>query len=515
MAAPVIIVESEAKAALLRSQLGKEMEVAVLPAAPAKASWLVPKDKLKRAMPRFGFAPLPAARPLLDRLHAAQDRDIYLALENNVQGEYWSWLLSGHLAEVTKGRLVPGRLRLCGLNREEIQQGLRLVDTIREEAAIHAHIRLLLNACLGKHLDRLLGTRYGPQNLPLDFCTLAVLGLLREREAELAAHTPPVRWQVRTTLACDDRPLAARLSFAFGLSEDGLFGQAAEAKAAIELFQGQPAIVREIRREETLLEPPPPYRWPELVQEAFRLHGFSPLLVIRSLEELAAGVQLDGGPVALIGSSWCLAPVSCASVAGRCKAYLAGQGTAAGDTGDGTEPEGGGLSPLRPEIGPERLPPALPAEARIIYGMIRSRALASQMTPARVETAEVVLGAGDACRFSAALRRVLAPGFLDLPRPFTSRICVSPPPSSTSGKGRSLPSSRSRRGRIPPRPSCTASPPWSPISRNTGWVPIRWSPPGWPGWPRPAISSCCRKGGCGPGTTSRRPPPSSTGRCRP
>lgn len=442
MAPPLIVVESEARAVVLRAQMGKEMEVVLLPAAPAKASWRVPKDKLRRVRPRFDFASLPAARPVLDRLHASRDREIYLALANNLQGEYWSWLLSGYLAAVSKGRQVPGRLRPLGLNREELGHSLLRVDTIRAEAAIGCHLRLLLNNSLGKHLDRLLGTRYAPGNLPLDFCTLAIIGLLREREAEIHDHVPPRKWQVRTVFTTGEDSFAARLCYAYGRSEDGYFTQAEKARAASELFRKEAIVVQAVRRTESLLQPPPPYRWPDLVQDALVLHGFSPGQVGRSLEDLGAGVELDGVPMALVSGMWSLVPVACGSLAEKTGEFLAGQGLLAGGDGNETEPEPGSLLPLRPEIEPEQLPAAVSAATRLIYAMIRSRAMASQMAPARIETGEVDFGAGEACRFRAVLRQVLAPGFLEFDQGGQERELLAPSPLDHLQEGNKVALSR-------------------------------------------------------------------------
>ncbi len=415
MAKSVVIVEAAAKAKTLEDQLGGEVETILVQVAPAKASYVPPKDHLHREKPHFDFAPDPKEKIFLDRLRACQGREIYLALDGDWRGEYWAWLISGYWATVAPGSAQPKRLGLTGLAGETLRESFRRVEPVSEEKGAATYIRMLFESYLGRHLQRLLGSRTGPSGLPLNYPSLTTLFLLAERETEIRMYTPIAKWKVKVKISSEAGDCMLSLHEAYGVTDNGFLRNEKEVHAAINLFNNASFQVREVEGSPLAVAPPEPYRFMELLRDGVAQGGLSPLTAMTAIRNLYYGVQVDGKWLGLVtaflppvmeqDASLSLLAKIREQVGKRLGAACLGQEISLEDTR-------GLILPTEPALGPEELSGKLgPAEDKI-YRLIWARALASQMKEVKGELRAVTVEAGEDCIFQGSTKVLADKGFL-------------------------------------------------------------------------------------------------------
>jgi len=413
MAAPLVIVESQATARTLIDQYGGEAEFVVVASPPMQVS---SGNGAGHAGASFDFSPLPQEKALIETLQDARGREILLALPPDRQGEYWAWMINGYLAKLTGGAGMPPRcLRLLGLRRDEVLAGLGQAGPVDTAAGEAYHIHMLFNAALGSHILRLLGTQRGPNNLPLNFDSLTTIFFLVEREEEIRANSPVKKWQIQVTLASGAGEFVARLQSAPGSGPDGFFKEAAQGKEAVNLFKDLLFEVVSVAREAVLIAPPAPFRLSELLTDVVSRFGMELRAVLAAVRLLFHGVELNGVSMGLISS---FLPQDKAGSLENLEARIRDQvvkeyGEEAGPGGAEPLPgDEGFILPLAPEITAAALAGKLPEEVLRVYELIRLRALASQMAEAEEEAVAVELKAGPSCRFLARGRALREQGFL-------------------------------------------------------------------------------------------------------
>jgi len=413
MARDVIVVESEQKARTIAAQLAGEVETLVVTSAPVRATLLPPADPLKREPPQFSFTRVAEQQEFFAKLPPSGGATIYLAFDSDQRGEYWAWLINEYLLAESNGQHGGRRLHLFGLSHDELRESFRLVEPVDSETAVACHLRMLFNVHLAHHLKRLLGTDTGPQGVPLNSDTLATVFLLVERETEIRAFTPPLKWQVRVRLAGAAGEFDARLIEAYGVTDDGYVRDALQGKDLVGMFRGRPFKVSEVTEEELQIEPPAPFRLMELLQEAYLAYQLQPAQVVAALRQLYDGVTMAGETVGLISSFVSPESSEARAVWSRVRGQVEEQFGAGALAATERELEmKGALVPLRPELLPASLAGNVETAVQQVYGLIHSRALASQMQDAEGLVIDVVLQAGDACLFRASGRKIRQPGFL-------------------------------------------------------------------------------------------------------
>lgn len=435
MAKPVVIVEAAAKAKTLADQLGEEVETILVQAAPAKASYVSPKDHLHREKPHFDFGPETKEKIFLDRLRACQGREIYLALDGDWRGEFWSWLISGYWAMVAPGSKQPQRLGLTGLAGEALQGSFRQVEPVSDEKGAATYVRMLFESYLGRHLQRLLGSRSGPNGLPLNYPSLTTLFLLAERETEIRMYTPIARWKVKVKISSEAGDCVLSLQEAYGVTDDGFLRNEKEVHAAINLFNNASFQVRDVVASPLVVAPPEPYRFMELLRDGVAQGGLSPLAAMTAIRNLYYGVQVDGRWLGLVTAFLPPAMAQGAPVALFAKIReQVGKRLGAACLGPETKPENtrGLILPTEPALGPEELAGKLgPAEDKI-YRLVWARALASQMKEAQGELLAVTVVAGEDCLFQGSTKVLADKGFLAI-YPGCQEHELMAPPSPLAG----------------------------------------------------------------------------------
>lgn len=376
----LVIVENEAKAKALAGQAGGVHETLLLRSAPMKVSHNANAAKLYAGETGFQFVPaeteMEFAKALLTNLH----KDIYVALDSDQQGEYWSWMLSKFTFAASKGQKGIRRIHVAGFAGEELAESFRLVEPVQDSAAAAFYIRSLFNGCLLRHLHRLLGTVHGPGGLPLNFAALTALALLEERRAEAAAFSAPAKWRIALRLSPAAGACMVRLQEAYGITDDGYFKDLSEVKKALALFEGRPLTVKGVADSALTIEPPMPYRLAELLHDAYTMLAMGPATVLHVLQKLHSGLAVDGRHTGLITAPFAVIPFPYQSTLSRLRKEVATR------YGSGElierQPNGHVILPLLPGLAGDHLQDVLAAEERQLYDLIRARALASQMPQA-------------------------------------------------------------------------------------------------------------------------------------
>ncbi|MFZ5776433.1 MAG: DNA topoisomerase [Thermodesulfobacteriota bacterium] len=442
MSKRVVVVESPEKAMTLAAQFDGEVETLVVETAPARATLIPAKEPLRRGAARFTFAADTGTEGFLDQLRARQGQDIYLALDGDWRGEYWAWLLNGYWESVSQGGRQFHRLDLLGLAGETLAESFRLVTPVRAEQGGAVQVRLTFEMALGRHLQRLLGTRSGPNDLPITSLALASLALLSERETEIRLYSPIPCWRLKARVATSAGGEAVlTLEEAYGITDDALLRNDREVKGAIALFNHEDFVVREVELTPFTMPPPLPYGLAELLHDAVVLAGLAPLDAFAALRSLYYGVEVNGRRTGLLTAFFPVPGGDLGGVLARVRQQAAAV-CGPGNLGQGDIQEmaamAGLLLPILPEITPDSLRGKVSGAEESVYRLVWSRALASQLKDAEGEAVRVTVEAGSKCRFVGTASRATAPGFLSLYQGCAARELLAPSPLAKTRQGEQL-----------------------------------------------------------------------------
>ena len=437
----LVVVDSEEKVSALQSQLDGDCELFVLAAPPLKVSLkpCPPGQQCEKGKFSFSFLPLDSGKPLLGKLREYTGNAIYLAFDRDPRGEFMSWLVAKSMELVSPGASPPRRLHLLALHDEELRESFRLVEPIHVDRAVGYHDRAVFDVALSKHINRLLGTRTGPAGVPLSTSCLTTLLLLAEREAEVKAHSSRPKQRLRVKFAArGDTIFTAFLAYAFGVSDDGDLYGVKDVEAALRLLRSVEFVVSKVNKTPLVIEPPTPYRLVDLLEDAFVEHGISLGKTMMTVQRLFDGVSFDGKSMGFV-SAYAAIDIPTAVTVGNIRREVEKQVGSEPLLVDGNVAAGEGfLLPTRPDVEAQQLADIFDEEERRVYGLIRARALASQMRPAEGEAFEVEIQAGEHCFFKAVGKDISVPGHLAVYQGLRGRDLLEQSPLSGLKEGDSL-----------------------------------------------------------------------------
>ena len=397
MPGKLIIVESDERRAACAACFGDAAEI--ITAVPILTPVYRRPGKGKQG--GFAFTPTPEGEALRAALECDREREIILVFEDGPGGRHAAWLISAWLRELG-GRREPVLVTPFAFTPALIEAASREIRPIDEAPGREGYIRAAFDATLGRHLQRLIGTARGPGNMALDTALLAAVFLLQDREEGIGAFSPTPRWRVDATLRFEGHLFDARLQASFDLMTNGSVRTRREAEHIITLLEGDSFTVERVRRSPLTLPPPAPFRLPELLVEARRRLDLEPATVLEVLGRLT----LTAVSTPFAGSGDIGGLVRAALAAEVEKRYGA---EALGPEGEGLE--AGMICPADPALA-AKTAADLGEEARRLYELIESRALAACMTPATGELIQMEIAAGPESVFTVAFRSISDPGFL-------------------------------------------------------------------------------------------------------
>jgi DNA topoisomerase IA/ssDNA-binding Zn-finger/Zn-ribbon topoisomerase 1 len=409
MAQVLIIVDATAKAEFLQGYYGDDAECVVC----AWPLFRTSHQALASPLPglTFQFDPAAGSETCIAALHAHQDHEIMVCLDDTARADYLVWQISGYLAQIGDRSSTVKQVSPVAFNRQGIETAIRCARAVDPRQGVAHYAHLLFDECLARHLVRLIGTDHGPGHLPLRQPTLTTLFLLADQERELVMFQPVAKWQVQTELSALGQSFTASLAKGLDLPADGLIRDESKARIIQDQVTYLPFVVDAIQRSPLTIAPPQPYLLAELVHDAKVLLGLNPATTMAMIKKLCHGVAMGAGQMGLISS---YAPTTggptdeMLAALRRQVAALYGQGAPTADA----PCLAGMIVPLHPELSNAELQARMGEKEAAVYELIRRRAISSQMRPAVGETITVDLRAGKKNIFQAHFHELPDPGFL-------------------------------------------------------------------------------------------------------
>jgi len=411
--APIVIVDSTAKAAVCRGYFGGGAEVLLLNNELLTA---VHKSVNRAANKQdFELSVLDDGHEIISALRRSVDEDIYIVFDFDAAADYTAWLLAAFSRQQSGRRKPLTRLYPVGMGHLEIDDARQQIRVVEVESGVNVYVRRLFDTRLRAHLLRLLGTSRGPADLPLNLSSLTAIFSLADRENEIKAFEPVPKWQIIADLRLEGRIFSARLEEAFDLTVDGSFPEELDAGKLVLSLRQDKFLVESVKRQELVIPPPAPYQLPELLHDAKVLYQLNPLDTLDILGRLFDGVMFDGKVQGLISTP--LVGADEKSVADSLRRFAERvatlfDGEKAGN--DTIEPMAGLIYPLWLALEGRQLAGELTENERHIYDMLRCRALASLLPPALGENIRIEIAGGPETMFTLTLPSITTPGFLDI-----------------------------------------------------------------------------------------------------
>lgn len=408
---PLFIVESEAKAKMLEQLAGEGASCFLLSSLPVRVEVLsspgdAPPANNEEA---YAFFLNKSEENLAALFEKSAERQIYLALDGDSKGRHWAWLLQNYL-KVHHPVVKCQVLRPGGLTPVEFSFALEQADKGKTATSDSILIRSLFSDHLSGHLQRLIGTRNGPNKLPLHFNSLTILFLIMSRDEENQMYSPLLQWHASARLDVAGRELWAEFKRCAGESATGLANEE-QGRTLEEKVLAAGLTVTGIEKKKLHLPPPAPYLLAELLQEFHAVHQISPKTILQALRRFYHGVSSGETRKGLI--SW----------------YLPGNGELSDDTLDIIDAQvverfgekalsgkvpyvaDGAILALWPEITAADLQDVLSKQEQLLYELIRLRTLASRMRPAVGQSIVCTLQCEDYV-FEVSDRQIEQQGFL-------------------------------------------------------------------------------------------------------
>ncbi|MEP7029082.1 MAG: type I DNA topoisomerase, partial [Candidatus Eisenbacteria bacterium] len=398
----LVIVESPAKAKTLEKFLGKDFFVL--------ASYGHVRDLPKSGLGidvEHDFEPeyvaIDGKAKVLGQLKlaAAKAREIYLAPDPDREGEAIAW----HLATALSGKDRPmHRLTFNEITERAVKAALAAPRELDMNLVNAQQARRVLDRLVGYQVSPLLWqvVRYG---LSAGRVQSVALRLVCEREAEVRAFVPEEYWSVEAELETEAGERFTAQLFRVGDKklEDRELKAEGECLRFIEEMRKAEPIVAEVKETDRQSKPRPPFITSTLQQDAYGRLGFGAKRAMQVAQKLYEGIPLGlEGPVGLITymrtDSTRLAGEAITELrewigTSYGKEYLPdsppvyGKRAGAQDAHEAIRP----TSALRT---PDSVRRFLSEEQVKLYQLVWSRAVASQMNPARYKATSIDIGVG-------------------------------------------------------------------------------------------------------------------------
>lgn len=444
----LIIVESPAKARTIEKFLGADYTVAAsyghvrdLPSTAAEIPEKVKKEPWARlgVDPGDGYAPIYVVTKDsksrvadLRKLMKTAD-ELLLATDEDREGEAISW----HVLEVLKPKVPVRRITFHEITRGAIERALAEPRDLDLAVVRAQEGRRILDRLFGYSLSPVLWKKVRTK-LSAGRVQSAALRLIVELEEARQRFVEAEYWDLEATLGAGGTPFGARLHEVDGrrvaggkdfdpdtgrLVKDRVHLDAATAtRLATASAEALPWTVGEVERKETKKRPSPPFTTSTLQQAASSRLGFSPRRTMQIAQRLYEGVDLGGSREGLITY------MRTDSLSMSEEALVAAERFVKAEYGDdyhqgprryktkakGAQEAHEAIRPTGMMRTPESLARYLDKDQLSLYRLIWQRAIASQMSDARLDNTSAVLLAeadGQALAFRATGQTVRFPGF--------------------------------------------------------------------------------------------------------
>ncbi len=426
MAKNLLIVESPAKATTINRYLGEEFEVM---ASYGHVRDLPYKDGAVDTENNFAmrYELGEGSKKHVDRIvrAAKKAKAIYLATDLDREGEAISW----HICEILRGKGLAGKLPFFRVEFSEITP-----RAIKEAVENPRELSMdLVNAQQARRaLDHLVGFNLSPllwkkikTGLSAGRVQSPALRMIVEREREIEKFIAREYWSIEADLKKGESTFGANLA-----SLDGVrFRQ-------FDIDNGERAtVVRDrllataagrltadrVTRKERKRRPAPPFITSTLQQDASRKLRFSAQKTMRTAQQLYEGVKIGGVSEGLITymrtDSVSLSKYALRDIRSQIKsqfgeAYVPGKPNFYKTRSKNAQEAHEAIRPTSAGRVPQKIRSFLNEDQFRLYELIWKRCLASQMSPALLDTVAVEFDCGSDATFRANGSVITFPGFL-------------------------------------------------------------------------------------------------------
>lgn len=391
----LVIVESPAKAKTIEKYLGRKFSVK------ASMGHVVDLPKSQFAVDvKNGFKPkyinIRGKGKLIRELKdAAEKADaVYLATDPDREGEAISWHLANTLG--VKGKPVR-RIQFNEITKKAVVDALKHPRDIDMNRVNAQQARRILDRIVGYQLSPLLWKKVR-RGLSAGRVQSVAVRLVCDREQEIATFIPEEYWSIEGQFANSDKAVFTAKLHSKGNKKVDIASAAVAKQIEADLKKGT-YVVGEVKKKERLRNPAPPFTTSSLQQEAARKLNFAARKTMMIAQQLYEGIELGDQ-----GSDGLITYMRTDSVRIAEEAQLAAREVIRAKFGPdylpkeppvyktktaGAQEAHEAIRPTLASRHPAEVKPFLTRDQYRLYQLIWDRFIASQMTPAVLNTVSV------------------------------------------------------------------------------------------------------------------------------
>lgn len=412
----LIIVESPAKARTISNFLGRNYKVVAskghirdLP----KSSFGITVDENGIFVPKYSIPR--EVNPTVKELRTLSKKaeTIYIATDEDREGE----AIGYHIAmAIKKDPTTLPRIVFHEITKTAIKHALENPRDIDMDAVNAQQARRLLDRIVGYKLSPLLASKI-QKGLSAGRVQSSALKIVVDREREIKAFKPQEYWSIDGLF---EKDIESSIFEFNGQKIDKLtIKNEKMANEIVQSTKNESFVVESLEKKERKSKTPPPFMTSTLQQSASTQLGFSPKKTMMVAQKLYEGVKTDKGNMGVITymrtDSLNLAKEAVEKAREYIddtfgKDYLPTKPKFYASKSKGAQEAHEAIRPTMIDFTPMIAKDYLGADEFKLYRLIYNRFLASQMTPARLES-QTLLFKGQKSIFKASGRKLLFDGF--------------------------------------------------------------------------------------------------------
>ncbi len=426
MAKNLLIVESPAKAKTINRYLGEDFEVL---ASYGHVRDLPSRDGAVDTENNFAmhYELSEGSKKHVDKIIKATRKAtaVYLATDLDREGEAISW----HIFEILKEKKLTDkipfyRVEFSEITKRAIQEAIANPRELSMDLVNAQQARRALDHLVGFNLSPLLWRKIKP-GLSAGRVQSPALRMIVEREREIERFDAQEYWTIEADLQKEEHAFTANL-VRLGGEKYRQFDIQDEKRAfsvrddLLQHANGQLKADR-ISRKERKRWPAPPFITSTLQQDASRKLRFSAQKTMRTAQTLYEGIEVNGNTEGLITymrtDSVVLSNDALADIRKQISQqfgsdYLPQQANFYKTKSKNAQEAHEAIRPTSAALVPDKIKANLSNDQFRLYELIWKRTLASQMTPAKLDTVAIEFACGPQASFRVNGSVITFPGFL-------------------------------------------------------------------------------------------------------
>lgn len=331
---------------------------------------------------------------------AKNSQEIYLAPDPDREGEIIAWHIQQEIAKVAKPEQIH-RISFNEITKSAILNAVAHPAHVDMDKVYAQQARRVLDRWVGYEVSPILWKKLS-KGLSAGRVQSVALKLICTRELEIRAFKVEEYWTLEGLFEHEKQPFQATLT--------QIKNKAAELKTEKETtdivtaLKSKTFVIDSITDKERIKNPVPPFITSSLQQAAVNKLGFSVKKTMTLAQSMYEGIPLqDSTPVALITymrtdstrlSETAIDAARNFILSEWGKNYLPAKPNFYGKK-EGAQDAHEAIRPIDMTIKPDDIKPFVSAEIHKLYGLIWSRAVASQMKPAIYAQRQVVIKSGN------------------------------------------------------------------------------------------------------------------------